>query len=225
MKPNKYLLYVEAPDVARPRVDFGQAPRIDSSIDHVVPANEGRCEALWPKSTHGRATSSPRHSLVACGYYRQLCTTAVVGGPRTQAFPSACPGRPASTVRLQGVARMLIASRLVCLACVLLVGNATAQLTPSEIPNFPPPAMQRQCPRTSSDVKFMAPNIPSNAPCKPFSADSPYCDPPPCYSGATDPLGFPQGGCHGKDENGRVSAARQPSRPPRCVTACRDSRS
>ena len=136
-------------------------------------------------------------------------------------FPICVP-RP---VRLEGVARMLIASLLVCLACVSLVGNATAQLTPSEIPNFPPPAMQRQCPRTSSDVKFMAPNIPSNAPCKPFSADSPYCDPPPCYSGATDPLGFPQGGCHGKDENGRVSAARQPSRPPRCVTACRDSRS
>eukprot|EP01043_Picozoa_sp_COSAG02_P078906 COSAG02_NODE_17999_length_966_cov_2.317186_1_plen_187_part_01 len=90
------------------------------------------------------------------------------------------------------------------LACVSLGDQATAQ----QLPNFPPPAMKRQCPRTANDVKFMAPNLPTNSPCKFSSRDSPYCDPPPCFSGKIHPItSQPQGGCLGTDKNGNVSGS------------------
>ena len=103
----------------------------------------------------------------------------------------------------EGVAPMRAAMLLLAsLAGLSLVRNTSAQEMP---PQFPTAAMMRQCPRTSSDVKFMAPNTPANSPCSPLHPDSPYCQPPPCYRGETDAHGTPQGGCHGQDENGQVS--------------------
>ena len=97
---------------------------------------------------------------------------------------------------------------LAWLACVLaLVNQATAQPPPPAVPNFPTAAMKRQCPRTAADFQFMAPNLPtSNPACHPRSAEDPYCEPPPCFRGQTNPVTHePQGGCHGTDENGHVS--------------------